>query len=134
MHAHGLTEDSNFDKERSSERTFATIERLGQDICTSAPYVCQDIELCQRLDLQDLGGKFTHSVSERKLSLKLTVIRVMRQIFNSAWKLCKTGLQMCSKQHEHTMTLRVFATGLFSFLVEDRSHTAQIAPSQGTSN
>ena len=57
MHAHVLTEDSDFDKERSSERTFATIERLGQDICTSAPYVCQDIEFCQRLNLQKLGEK-----------------------------------------------------------------------------
>lgn len=55
MHAHGITEDSDFLAERTSEKAFETIERLGQSICTFAPYVCQDIELCQRLNLQKLG-------------------------------------------------------------------------------
>lgn len=55
MHARGITEDSDILAERTSEMAFETIERLGQSICTSAPYVCQDIELCQRLNLQKLG-------------------------------------------------------------------------------
>ena len=52
MHSHGLTEYSDLDQERSSERAFAILERRGQGICTSAPYVSQDIEPCQRLNLQ----------------------------------------------------------------------------------
>ncbi|KAL3131940.1 hypothetical protein ABBQ38_007636 [Trebouxia sp. C0009 RCD-2024] len=54
-HLHGMTEDSDAVTERSNERTFETIELLGQGICTSTPYVCDDVELCQRLDLQKLG-------------------------------------------------------------------------------
>jgi len=69
MHAHGLTEYSEFDKERSSERAFATIERLGQAICTSAPYVCQDIELCQRLNLQKLGEQTQKQTFQRESSV-----------------------------------------------------------------
>ena len=68
MHAHGLTEYSDFDKERSSERAFATIEHLGQGICTAAPYVCQDIELCQRLNLQKLGEQI-HTQRFREKSI-----------------------------------------------------------------
>ena len=52
---HGMTEYSDAGTERSNERTFDTIELLGQRICTSTPKVCEDIELCQRLHLQKLG-------------------------------------------------------------------------------
>lgn len=55
LHMHGVTEYSHAVTERSNERAFETIERLGHGICTSAPYVCEDVELCQRLDLQGLG-------------------------------------------------------------------------------
>ena len=68
IHAHGLTEYSDFDKERSSERAFATIERLGQGICTATPYVCQEIELCQRLNLQKLGEQI-HTQRFREKSI-----------------------------------------------------------------
>ncbi|KAL3163392.1 hypothetical protein ABBQ32_009775 [Trebouxia sp. C0010 RCD-2024] len=50
-----MTEYSDAATERSNERTFETIEVLGQGICTSTPYVYEDIKLCQRLDLQKLG-------------------------------------------------------------------------------
>ena len=55
MNMHGSAEDIDFNTERSSKRAFETIELLGQGICTSAPYVCEDIELCQRLDLQKIA-------------------------------------------------------------------------------
>lgn len=55
LEMHGITEDDDIDTERSSKRAFETIEHLGQSICTSAPFVCEDIELCQRLDLQTLA-------------------------------------------------------------------------------
>ena len=54
-HVRGMTEYSNIETERSSEKAFHTIDLLGQSICTSFPYVCQHVQLCQRLNFQELG-------------------------------------------------------------------------------
>ena len=55
MHAHGIREGDDLEAERTSEKAFETIERLGHDICATSPHLCEEIELCQRLNLQKLG-------------------------------------------------------------------------------